>query len=99
MKVYLALQYYDNGQSCEDHYYDTELIGVYATSDGAMDAIDRMIDDQHTEAQSINCDNSALPEIRMVPVNGTKYRAMKFTNSFREMLTWQYYVSEQEVRD
>ena len=103
MRVYLALQYYDNGQAYEDHWSDTDLIGVYSTSDAAMDAVDRVIEDQHTDALSINIDSDQLPSITSISPNGTndiqKYRAMIFRNTFGENVTWQYYILAQEVRD
>lgn len=103
MKVYLALQYYDNGQPLEDHWSDTDLIGVYSAPDAAMDAVDRMIEDQHTDALSINIDSDQLPGIVSVSPHGTndiqKYRAMIFRNTFGEDVTWQYYILAQEVLD
>ena len=102
MKVYLALQFYDNGMSYEDQWDDTELIGVYDSKDGAMDAIDRLIDDLHINSHSISADSKELPHIESISKNGTadivNYRAMRAKDDFGDIMTWQYYILEQEVR-
>lgn len=102
MKVYLALQYYDNGEPYEDRWDETELIGVYDSKDGAMDAIDRMIEDVHINSHSINADSDTLPFIQSISKNGNmdiiKYRAMMGRDDFGNIRSWQYYILEQEVR-
>lgn len=39
MKVYVVTEDFDNGESYEDHYHDTENLGVFTTKEGALSYI------------------------------------------------------------
>ena len=99
MKVYLALEYFNNGQAYEDRYDNTELIGTYDTTEAAGKAIERFIEDQHLTATSISTENETLPEIRPLVSDADiiKYRAM-CKKQWVTVMTWQYYILPQEIR-
>ena len=105
MKVYLALEYYNNGEDYEDFYDRNSMIGAYQSLEGARSAIDRHIEDVHNAAIGIGTSDERLPGIHTIIDEDTDpgpvpYKALLLEHEYVSVCrTYQYYTLEVTVYD